>query len=64
MTTTAIVVSANNKQYHYDQGVYYEDANGGYKSVSAPIGAKIPDLPDDTQMEHDSQCSAAFRGRD
>jgi len=28
LTTAAIVVSLNNKQYHQDQGVYYEDVNG------------------------------------
>ncbi len=49
LTTTAIVVSLNNQQYHYDQGVYYVESDGGYKAVSAPIGANIPDLPDDTQ---------------
>jgi len=49
MTTTAIIVSLNNRQYHYDQGVYYVQADNGYRAVSAPIGAKIPDLPDDTQ---------------
>ena len=50
MTTTAIVVSLNNRQYHYDQGVYYVPADNGYEAVSAPIGAKIPDLPDDTRL--------------
>jgi hypothetical protein len=49
MAVTAIIVSANNRQYHYDQGVYYVETDGGYKATSAPIGAKIPDLPDDTQ---------------
>ena len=49
LTTAAIVVSINNRQYHYDEGVYYEESSGGYKAVSAPIGAKIPELPDDTQ---------------
>jgi len=49
MAVTAIVVNANNRQYHYDQGVYYVKVDNGYKAVTAPIGANIPDLPDDTQ---------------
>ena len=49
LTVTAIVVSVNDRNYHYDQGVYYVKEGDGYKAVNAPIGAKIPDLPDDTQ---------------
>ena len=49
MAVTAIVVHANNKQYQYDQGVYYVQVDGGYRAVTAPIGANIPSLPDDTQ---------------
>jgi hypothetical protein len=37
------------KQYHYDQGVYYVKVDDGYRAVTAPIGANIPELPDDTQ---------------
>ena len=47
LAVTAIVVSAaDNKEYHYDQGVYYVPASGGYKVVPAPIGATVPQLPD------------------
>lgn len=49
LAVTAIVVNANNKRYHYDQGVYYVKVDDGYKAVTAPIGANIPELPDDTQ---------------
>ena len=56
MAVTAIVVSASNDggsdgtgTVYYDEGVYYVESDGGYKATSAPIGAKIPDLPDDTQ---------------
>jgi hypothetical protein len=49
LAVTAIVVNANNKRYHYDQGVYYVKVDNGYKAVTAPIGANIPELPDDTQ---------------
>ncbi len=45
LAVTAIVVSANNKQYHYDQGVYYEKVDSGYKVVPAPAGAKVTTLP-------------------
>jgi hypothetical protein len=49
LTTTAIIVSVANRQYHYDQGVYYEKEDDGYKAVTPPIGANIPELPEDTQ---------------
>ncbi len=49
MAVTAIIVNNNNRQYHYDQGVYYVKVDDGYKAVTAPIGANIPELPDDTQ---------------
>jgi hypothetical protein len=49
MAVTAIIVNANKKQYHYDQGVYYVQVDDGYRAVTAPIGANIPELPDDTQ---------------
>ena len=49
MAVTAIIVNANNRQYHYDQGVYYVQSDSGYKAVTAPVGANIPELPDDTQ---------------
>jgi hypothetical protein len=52
LAVTAVVVSAanSNKQYYYDQGVYYEkssksDGTAGYVAVQAPIGAKVPTLP-------------------
>lgn len=45
MATTAIIVSVNNAQYHYDQGVYYAPSNGGYVVVAAPVGATITTLP-------------------
>ena len=41
LATTAIIVSVNNQQYHYDQGVYYMAGNGGYTVVSAPVGATV-----------------------
>ncbi|HRI61397.1 MAG TPA: DUF6515 family protein, partial [Saprospiraceae bacterium] len=41
MAATAIIVSVNNQQYHYDQGVYYVASNGGYTVVQAPVGATI-----------------------
>jgi hypothetical protein len=43
---TAIIVSVNNQQYHYDQGVYYVSSNGGYTVVEAPVGAKVTTLPE------------------
>jgi hypothetical protein len=56
IAVTAIVVSVidNNKkkqEYKYDNGTYYQestqDGKTGYVAVAAPIGAKVPTLPDD-----------------
>lgn len=46
MAATAIIVSVNSKQYHYDQGVYYVAGNNGYTVVPAPVGATILTLPE------------------
>ncbi len=56
IAVTAIVVSVVNKnnekeQYKYDDGTYYkestQDGQKGYVAVPAPIGARVPILPDD-----------------
>ena len=49
MAATAIIISIENQQYHYDQGVYYVASNGGYTVVQAPVGATITTLPANTQ---------------
>jgi len=49
LATTAVVLSVQNQQYHYDQGVYYVAGNGGYTVVSAPVGATITTLPQGSQ---------------
>ena len=55
LATTAIVIAVTNddddeKQYHYDNGTYYTETNQngqkGYQVVPAPIGARVPALPD------------------
>ena len=51
MAVTAIVVSVNKQDYHYDNGVYYQESTNdsgetGYVAVPAPIGAKVPSLPE------------------
>ncbi len=45
LATTAIIVSVNNAQYHYDQGVWYEPSNGGYTAISAPVGGSVTNIP-------------------
>jgi hypothetical protein len=45
LATDAIVLSAANRQYYYDEGVYYQPAPGGYSVVPAPIGAIVSSLP-------------------
>lgn len=49
MATTAIIVSVENQQYHYDQGVFYAPSSGGYTVVAAPVGATVTTLPSNAQ---------------
>jgi hypothetical protein len=32
--------------YYYDDGLYYQPADGGYQEVYPPVGADVPELPD------------------
>lgn len=41
----AISIVLNNRNYWYDQGVYYEPYNNGYQVVTAPEGANVRQLP-------------------
>lgn len=45
LAVTAIVVSVENTQYHYDQGVWYAPSNGGYTAVPAPVGGTVNNIP-------------------
>ena len=49
LAATAIIVSIENQQYHYDQGVFYVSGNGGYTSVTAPVGATVTTIPQGAQ---------------
>lgn len=49
LAATAIIISVENQQYHYDQGVYYIESDGGYTVVQAPVGATIKVLPENSQ---------------
>jgi ribosomal 50S subunit-recycling heat shock protein len=49
IATTAIIISIESQQYHYDQGVYYVAVDGGYTVVQAPVGATITTLPTNSQ---------------
>ena len=42
----AFIFSLANRQYYYDDGVYYQPISGGYTVVSAPVGAVVGSLPD------------------
>ena len=48
VAATAIIVSVNNHNYYYDQGVYYEPKSDGegYVVVEAPVGAAVSSLPE------------------
>jgi len=49
LAATAIIISIENQQYHYDQGVYYTTSSGGYTVVQAPVGATVTTLPAGSQ---------------
>jgi len=49
LTATAIVLTVENQSYHYDQGVYYVESDGGYTVVQAPVGATIKVLPEGSE---------------
>lgn len=49
LAVTAIVVSVESTQYHYDQGVWYAPSNGGYQVVPAPVGGTVNSIPGGAQ---------------
>lgn len=49
LAVTAIVVSVENQKYHYDEGVFYTESDGGYVAVEAPQGATVKVIPSDAQ---------------
>lgn len=49
LATTAIVVAVADAQYHYDQGVWYSQSNGGYTVVQAPVGGTVTTIPSGAQ---------------
>lgn len=49
LAVTAIVVSVESTQYHYDQGVWYAPSNGGYTAVPAPVGGTVNNIPSGAQ---------------
>lgn len=48
LAATAVIISIENQQYHYDQGIYYVESNGGYTVVQAPVGATVKEVPKET----------------
>jgi hypothetical protein len=50
IATTAIIVSVQSQQYHYDSGVYYVSSSGGYTVVQAPIGATVETIPKEAEV--------------
>ncbi len=45
LAAAAIIVTINNAQFRYFEGVYYAPYQGGYQVVAPPLGAVIPVLP-------------------
>ena len=50
LATTAIIISIESQQYHYDQGVYYVASDGGYTVVQAPVGATVKTIPKEAEV--------------
>jgi hypothetical protein len=49
LAVTAIIVSVENQQYQYDQGVFYIEDGDGYVVVEAPQGATVKIIPSDAK---------------
>ncbi|MFC3880407.1 DUF6515 family protein [Algoriphagus namhaensis] len=49
LAVTAVVVSVNNQDYHYDEGVFYVQDGDGYVVVEAPQGATVKVIPSDAK---------------
>ncbi len=49
MAATAIIIHIENQKYYYNDGVFYEPENKGYKVVEAPVGATVEELPQKTE---------------
>lgn len=45
IAVTAVVVSVNEQNYHYDEGVFYVKETDGYIVVEAPQGANVTVIP-------------------
>jgi len=50
LAVTAIVVTVHEQQYHYDEGVFYVESDGGYVVVEAPQGATVKVIPKDSEV--------------
>jgi hypothetical protein len=50
LAVTAIVVSVDNQDYHYDEGVFYVEADDGYVVVEAPQGATVKVIPKESEQ--------------
>lgn len=50
LAVTAIVVSIDNQDYHYDEGVFYVKETDGYVVVEAPQGANVTVIPKESEV--------------
>lgn len=49
LAVTAIVVSVDNQDYQYDEGVFYVETSDGYVVVEAPQGATVKVIPKESE---------------
>lgn len=50
LAVTAIVISVDNQDYHYDEGVFYVQDDDGYVVVEAPQGATVKVIPKNSEV--------------
>lgn len=50
LAVTAIVVSIDDQEYNYDEGVFYVESDGGYVVVEAPQGATVKVIPKESEV--------------
>ncbi|MBN3520158.1 hypothetical protein JYB62_09095 [Algoriphagus lutimaris] len=49
LATTAIIVSIENQDYNYNEGVFYVETDDGYVVVEAPQGATVKVIPKESK---------------
>jgi len=62
LAVTAIIVNVQSTPYHYDQGVWYAQYNGGYEAVPAPVGGIVNNIPNGAQTVYTGTVNNYYYG--